>query len=486
MSTGNRRNAIHFPALARRDFLSKVAHGFGTVALATLLREGSLDSSFAGKSTNQVPLAPQRTHFPARAEHVIFLFMDGGPSQVDTFDPKPQLAKEHGEPFKMKVEQTQFDAVGTVLKSPWRFGRYGSNGIPISELFPHLQDCADELCVVRSMTSPFAEHTRANYWVHSGYSLQGRPSAGAWCVYGLGSQCRSLPGFVVLNSGFIPPGGLDCFHSGFLPANYQGSIFKNSRVPVADIHSSDPSEVRDRKMSLLRQVDAATLDLAGPNDAIESAIRNYELAFRMQTAVPDLFDLESESHATRRLYGLDSQLPEKQLYARQCLLARRLVEQGVRFVEVTYMRPSNGKVNRWDQHRGLKQGHELNAQITDQPIAALLKDLKARGLLEKTLIIWSGEFGRTPFAQGTGDGRDHHPQGFTIWMAGGGVRGGMTYGETDEYGYHAVENRLEIFDLHATMLHLLGMDHTRLTFRHSGRDFRLTDVHGHVVEAILS
>jgi hypothetical protein len=480
------RHILGFPALQRREFLSRVAHGFGTVALANLLSDGSLSNAFAGTSGDQGPLAPKPTHFPARAEHVIFLFMDGGPSQVDTFDPKPQLAKEDGQPFKMKVEQTQFDAVGRTLMSPWKFGQYGTNGIPISELFPHLQRCADELCVVRSMTSPFAEHTRANYWVHSGYSLQGRPSAGAWCVYGLGSECRSLPGFVVLNSGFIPPGGLDCFHSGFLPATFQGSIFKDSKVPVADIQSDEAVTLRDRKMSLLRHIDSATLEVTGPNDAIESAIRNYELAFRMQTAVPDLFDLDQETEATRRMYGLDAALPEKQLYARQCLLARRLVEQGVRFVEVTYMQPSGGRINRWDQHQNLKEGHELNAQITDQPIAALLTDLKARGLLEKTLIIWSGEFGRTPFAQGTGDGRDHHPHGFTIWLAGGGVRGGITYGETDEYGYRAVENRLEIFDLHATMLHLLGMDHTKLTFRHTGRDFRRTDVHGHVVHDILA
>jgi hypothetical protein len=410
--------------------------------------------------------------------------MDGGPSQVDTFDPKPRLAKEHGQPFSMQVEQTQFDSVGTVLKSPWGFRNCGESGIPVTELFPHVGECADDLCVIRSMTSLFAEHTRANYFVHTGHGMQGRPSLGSWAVYGLGSQCRNLPGFVVLNSGFVPPGGLDCFHNGFLPATYQGSMFKDGKAPVADIHSDESFAVRSRKMSLLRRLDAETLRRAGPHDALESSIRNYELAFHMQSAVPELFDLASESRSTRELYGLDAEIPEAQTYARQCLLARRLVERGVRFVEVTYLRPEG--VNRWDQHQDLKKGHALNARISDRPVAALLKDLKSRGLLDKTLVVWAGEFGRTPFAQGNNDGRDHHPHGFSIWMAGGGVKGGTIYGATDEFGYRAVENRLEIHDLHATMLHLLGLDHTKLTFRYSGRDFRLTDVHGRVVKEIIN
>lgn len=467
---------------SRRKLLMRSANGFGAVALAALLSDGSLGDGLRVRVED--PLAPKPPHLPPRAENVIFLYMDGGPSQVDTFDPKPRLQKEHGQPFQPRVIQTQFDAVGKVLGSPWSFRKHGQSGIPISELFPHTARCADDLCVIRSMTSPFAEHTRANYFVHTGHGMQGRPSMGSWVTYGLGSESRSLPGFVVLDSGFIPPGGLDCFHNGFLPATYQGSIFKDSKQPVADIHPTESLSVQQRKMALLRKLDAEVMAQAGVNDALESSIRNYELAFRMQAAVPELVDLSYETKSTRSLYGMDAALPEKRTYARQCLLARRLVERGVRFVEVGYLRPEG--VNRWDQHSGLKKGHELNAQITDQPVAALLTDLKSRGLLEKTLVVWAGEFGRTPFAQGNGDGRDHSPHGFTVWMAGGGVKGGTVYGQTDEYGYHAIENRLEIHDLHATMLHLLGMDHTRLTFRHSSRDFRLTDVHGRVVHDIIA
>ena len=467
--------------VSRRQLLTRAANGFGAVALSSLWANDAVRGRSESGLTD--PTASTAPHFPARAENVIFLYMDGGPSQVDTFDPKPRLAKEHGEPFRPRVEQTQFDAVGVVMKSPWRFRRCGASGIAISELFPNLAQCADDLCVIRSMTSPFAEHTRANYFVHTGHGMQGRPSMGAWAVYGLGNESQSLPGFVVLNSGFVPPGGLDCFHSGFLPATFQASMFKHGNQPVADISSSDSTELRATKMSLLRQLDAQLLAQTGPDDALESSIRNYELAFRMQTAVPELTNLTGESKATRALYGLDDEIPEANLYARQCLLARRLVERGVRFVEVTYLRPPG--INRWDQHSGLKKGHERNARIVDRPIAALLKDLKSRGLLDKTLVVWAGEFGRTPFAQGASDGRDHSPHGFSIWMAGGGTRGGMVYGATDEYGYRAIENRLEIHDMHATMLHLLGLDHTKLTFRYSGRDFRLTDVHGRVVHDII-
>ena len=464
--------------------LLRTANGFGAVALAALSADGTLGDVPKENTREGHSLAPRAPHFPARADSVIFLFMDGGPSQVDTFDPKPRLDREHGQRFKMRVEQTQFDSVGKTLKSPWEFHRYGQSGIPVSDLFPAIAQRADDLCVIRSMTSNFAEHTRANYFLHTGHGLQGRPSMGAWAVYGLGSECRNLPGFVVLNGGFVPPGGLDCFHSGFLPATYQGSVFKKGQAPVADLRSSDSQEVRARKRSLLRRLEAEVLELTGPNDALESSIRNYELAFRMQSAVPDLLDIGTESKATRRLYGLDAELEERRDYARQCLLARRLVERGVRFVELTYMRP--GDVNRWDQHRGLEKGHALNASIVDQPIAGLLTDLKARGLLDRTLVVWCGEFGRTPFAQGSSDGRDHHPQGFSIWMAGGGIKGGTIHGATDEYGYRAIENRMEIHDLHATMLHLLGVDHTRLTYRHSARDFRLTDVRGRVPRGILA
>jgi hypothetical protein len=409
--------------------------------------------------------------------------MDGGPSQMDTFDPKPRLAKEHGQPIKMKIPPTQFNDVGAVLQSPWRFKQYGQSGIPVSALFPHIAEHVDELAIIRSMVSNFSEHTNANYFLHSGHGQQGRPSMGAWVTYGLGSECRNLPGFVVLDSGLIPPGGLDCFHNGFLPASYQGSLFQGGDHPIADLRPAEMRpEVQQGKLALLRKLDQGVLGRLGADDGLESAIANYELAFRMQTAVPDLLDLRGETAATQALYGLDARYPPTRLFARQCLLARRLVERGVRFIEV--LCPNVG-ADRWDQHRDLRTGHENNARAVDQPIAALLKDLKARGLLEQTLVIWGGEFGRTPMAQGK-DGRDHNPFGFTVWLAGGGVRGGTLYGATDEYGYYTIENKVEIYDLHATMLHLLGMDHKRLTYRFGGRDMRLTDVHGEVVDGILA
>jgi hypothetical protein len=331
------------------------------------------------------------------------------------------------------------------------------------------------------MVSNFSEHTNANYFLHSGHGQQGRPSMGSWITYGLGSTCRDLPGFIVLHSGMIPPGGLDCFHSGFLPASYQGSLFRRGKTPVADLQRTEASpELQRGKLGLLRKLDQGVLGRVGHDDKLEAAIANYELAFRMQTAVPDLMDLTGEAGATRALYGLDDQATE--IFGRQCLVARRLVERGVRFVEL--LCPHVGH-DRWDQHGNLKAGHEKNAQAVDRPIAGLLKDLRARGLLDQTLVLWGGEFGRTPMAQGR-DGRDHNPFGFTMWLAGGGIKGGTVYGATDEYGYHAVENKVELYDLYATMLHLLGMEHKRLTYRFGGRDMRLTDVHGEVIQAILA
>ncbi|MEZ6146791.1 MAG: DUF1501 domain-containing protein [Planctomycetaceae bacterium] len=413
---------------------------------------------------------------------MIFLYMDGGPSSVDTFDPKPQLEKENGQPFKMKIRPTQFDNVGTTLASPWKFQQYGESGLPVSEFFPEVATCADDLCVIHSMTSKFSEHTSANYFLHTGHGLQGRPSMGAWFTYGLGTECHDLPGYVVLNGGLIPPGGVECFGSGFLPATYQGSVFKSGVTPVADVTPSEATtSAQRRKLDLMRRLDSSLLDRIGPEDAVESAIANYELAFRMQSAVPDLMDISHETKATHDAYGLSHDWPGTKTFGNLCLIARRLVERGVRFIQLTC---PGGSGDRWDQHGNLRDGHTKNARSVDQPIAALLKDLKSRGLLSETLVVWMGEFGRTPFAQGT-DGRDHNPFGFTLWMAGGGVRGGMRYGATDEYGYHAIENRLEIHDLHATMLHLLGIDHTRLTVRNSARDMRLTDVFGNVIHEVI-
>jgi hypothetical protein len=422
--------------VSRRQMLVRCANGFGAVALAALRAERASGAPGAPEGATN-PLAPRPTHFPPRATRVIFLYMDGGPSQVDTFDPKPRLDREHGQPIGMKVPATQFNNVGKVLASPWKFRRYGESGLPVSDLFPHVATCIDDLCVIRSMVSNFSEHTGANYFLHTG----------------------------------------------FLPASFQGSVFKAGKRPVADITRTEPSEALQRsKLQLLHTLDRGVLGRLGESDALEAAIANDELAFRMQAAVPGLMDIGGESPATRRLYGLDAPYAPTQTFGTLCLIARRLVERGVRLVELTC--PNVG-ADRWDQHSNLKQGHEDNARAVDQPIAGLLKDLRARGLLDSTLVLWGGEFGRTPMAQGA-DGRDHNPYGFTIWMAGAGIKGGMAYGATDEYGYFAVEDKVEVHDLHATLLHLLGLDHKRLTFRFGGRDMRLTDVHGEVIREILA
>jgi len=469
--------------LTRREMLIRSANGFGAVAFAALNSSGDRARGETSSGQAPDPLTPRPTHFGAKATSVIFLFMDGGPSQMDTFDPKPRLDREHGQPIKAKVQPTQFNNVGTVLKSPWKFRQYGQSGIPVSDLFPNVARCVDDLAIIRSMTSNFSEHTAANYFMHSGSGFQGRPSHGSWATYGLGSACRDLPGFVVLNSGLIPPGGVDCFGNGFLPASYQGSIFNPSDPPVANIRPAEAlPEARRRKVELLKTLDRGVLGRLGHNDAVEASIANDELAFRMQAAVPDLMAIAGESKATRGLYGMDDPFAPARLFARQCLTARRLVERGVRFIEV--LTPAVGH-DRWDQHGNLKDGHEKNARATDRAIAGLLQDLKGRGLLDSTLVVWGGEFGRTPMAQGA-DGRDHNPFGFTMWLAGGGIKGGTIHGATDDYGYHAVEDKVEVHDLHATMLHLLGMDHKRLTFRFGGRDMRLTDVHGEVIRPILA
>jgi hypothetical protein len=457
--------------LTRRDMLVRCANGFGAVALASLLS----DEAHAG------------THHPATARSVIFLYMDGGPSQVDTFDPKPLLDRYAGrDPHSvLEVEPTQFDNVGKVMPSPWKFEQHGQSGIPVSELFPYVAKCVDDLTVVRSMVSKFPEHTSANYFLHTGAGVPGRPSMGAWLSYGLGSTSKDLPAFVVQNGGLTPPGGADNFGSRFLPAAVQASIFRPSDPPVANVRRAEPTAALQRgKLDLVARFDRVVAERVGADDAIESAVANFETAFRMQAAVPELTDITGETPATRRLYGLDSANEPTRVFARECLLARRLVERGVRFVELTCP-PVGGGTDRWDQHGKLRSGHERNCRAVDQPIAGLLTDLKARDLLSSTLVVWAGEFGRTPFAQGA-DGRDHNPFGFTVWLAGGGVKGGYVYGATDEWGYKVVQGRVEVHDLHATMLHLLGFDHKRLTFRFGGRDMRLTDVHGEVVKEIIA
>lgn len=478
---------------SRREMLQKSACGFGAVALSALMNDKSYGGNLSptsnplddesGRQIFKDPLAPKKPHFGAKIEHVIYLYMDGGPSQVDTFDPKPMLDKQNGKPFSMKIEPTQFNNIGKTLASPWKFKNYGESGTPVSELFPNVAKHVDDMAVIRSMTSNFSEHTNANYFLHTGNGFQGRPSMGAWVGYGLGSECRDLPGFVVLNGGLIPPGGLDCFNSGFLPASYQGSIFNAGNNPVANIQRTERSDKLQRnKLALLKKLDSEVSEQTGRVDQIESAIANYELAYRMQAVVPELTSLVGETEQTKEMYGLNHKWNGTKIFGRQCLLARRLVEKGVRFIELTC--PGVGH-DRWDQHGNLKKGHEDNSRSVDQPIGALLTDLKQRGLFEKTLVVWSGEFGRTPFAQGS-NGRDHNPFGFSMWMAGGGIKGGTVVGSTDEFGYKAVADRFQIHDMHATMLHLLGMDHEKLTYRYSGRDMRLTDVHGKLMKQILA
>lgn len=473
MRNGGISHVFREHLVTRRQLLCDVANGFGAVAMTALMN----DRAFAGQGAHAL-------HHAAKAKQVIFLYMDGGPSQVDTFDPKPMLDKYDGQdPGKIfTVEPTQFNNNGNVLASPWKFKQHGQSGIPVSDLFPYTAKCVDELTIIRSMVSEFSEHTFANYFLHTGSGFQGRPSMGAWIHYGLGSECQNLPGFVVINGGLIPPGGLDCFGNGFLPASNQGSIFKPSGTAVANVRRSETTiEQQRKKLDLVGKLDRVSIEKYGVHDSLESAIANYEMAFQMQTAIPELMEFSDEPEHIHELYGMKAEYEATRTFAAECLLARRLVERGVRFIELTCPRLSG---DRWDQHSNLKKGHENNALAVDQPIAGLLTDLRQRGLLDETLVVWAGEFGRTPFAQGK-DGRDHNPFGFTVWLAGGGVKPGTIYGATDEWGYKAIENRTEIHDLHATMLYLLGVDHTRSTFRFGGRDMRLTDVKGHVIHDIV-
>lgn len=475
--------------MSRRQWLSRAANGFGGLALASMIAQQATAAEPPLLRPTD-PLSVRAPHFPPKAKNVIFLFMDGGPSQMDTFDPKPRLALEHMQPIRMdNTPTTVFNISNKVFASPFSFAQYGESGHWVSELFPHVAGCVDDLCIVRSMTANFSEHTAANYFIHSGSGFQGRPSMGSWLTYGLGSECKDLPGFVVLDSGLIPPGGMDCFGAGFLPASYQGTLFRRGEHPIADLEPREAAgEAQRGKLQLLSKLNQGVLERFGEVSELEAVIANYELAFRMQSAVPDLLEISGETEATRQLYGLDED--DTSEFGRQCLLARRMVERGVRFVEL--LTPRRQGQDRWDQHQRLEAGHRVNSRAVDKPIAGLLKDLKSRGLLDETLVVWGGEFGRTPTAQ-IGEsqdpktvGRDHNPFGFTMWLAGGGVKPGTVYGATDEYGYFAIENKVHMHDLHATILHLLGLDHKRLTFPFSGRDMRLTDVHGEIVQDILA
>jgi len=462
--------------LSRRDVLRRTSNGFGLIALSALMA----DRSYAGLS-GPVP------HFAPKAKNIIFCYMPGGVSHIDTFDPKPKLADLDGKSFD------GFYQVGAKketdrkwVKSPWKFAQHGKSGMSVSELFPNIATCVDDITFIRSMVSGFPLHPRANLLMHTGRNIGGYPSLGSWVNYALGSENKNLPGYVLLHAGAVPPGGLENFSNGFLPATYQATAMQAEGKPVVNIDPADKDpRIQRAKLDVVVQQDRQFLDTVGSDDAIDSAIRNYELAYQMQSVVPDVLNLEKESEATKHLYGLDAGDKNKRAYGLQCLRARRLIESGVRFVEITCPEVHGMNNGTWDQHSELKKGHEGNALITDQGIAALLKDLKSRGMLKETLVVWATEFGRTPHAPKP-DGRDHHETAFTVWLAGGGVKGGYVYGATDEVGMRSVENVTEVYDLHATILQLLGLDHKKLTYRFGGRDVSLTDIHGHVVSEILA
>jgi len=463
--------------------LRQCSLGFGGLALSGLLQ----DKAFGALATADKPPGP---HFTPKVKRVIFCYMSGGVSHVDSFDPKPELAKRHGQPMPVPVRPTMFNNNGNIMASPWEFKNRGQSGMPISELFPHVAQHADSLCVIRSMTSKVNEHAQGNYFAHTGFAFSGHPSAGAWVSYGLGTGNQDLPGFIVLQSGnaTAPHGGVGIYSNGYLPGQHQASFLRaDAAEALANIKPRESDTLQRKRLGFVRGMDETFLrEAADPQ--VEAAIRNYETAYRMQTAVPEICDIAGETEATKKLYGLDSKNTQTAAYGRQALVARRLVERGVRFVELSCMPQKIGggqASNPWDQHGNIKEGHADMAQQVDQPIAALITDLKARGLFDDTLILWSGEFGRTPFSQGS-DGRDHNPTGFSLWLAGGGVRGGTIIGATDELGYYAVEEVATFYDLYATILHLLGLDHEKLTYRFGGRDFRLSDVHGQVIKAVLA
>ena len=452
----------------RRDLMQLSVAGLSGLGIS-----GLPSSCVAGSTGNQLP------HITPRAKRVIFLFMHGGPSQVDTFDYKPRLQSDDGKDLPFAAAKN-IDAKPKLMRSPWKFARHGECGNWVSELLPNIAKHIDDLCVIKSMHSRGQSHGQAVSMLHTGSDNLVRPSVGAWVSYGLASENRDLPAFVSISpaSGHGGPRNYGC---AFLPAKHQATVVGRSgklgNAKIQYLHNDHMTEAEQaEQVSLLQEINREHLERAQRDEQIRGAIESVDLAFRMQAVAPTVLDLSQETEVTKKLYGIGEKTTDN--FGRQCLLARRLVEAGVRYVEV-----STGNV--WDQHGKLKSGHEKNSLATDQPIAALLSDLKSRGMLEETLVVWGGEFGRTPIVQGK-DGRDHNPQGFTTWLAGGGVKGGITYGNTDEFGYYAVEDRVHIHDLHATMLHLLGLDHKQLTYRYAGRDFRLTDVYGDVQHGILS
>jgi hypothetical protein len=459
---------------SRREWLRRVGNGFGSLALAGLLAEE--ESVSAATSGANDPLAVKPPHFRARAKRVIFLFMPGGPSQVDTFDPKPRLTKDYGKPSpKLYLGQRR-----NLLGSPWAFRKYGQSGIEVSDLFPRVGACIDDLCVVRSMVADDVNHPGGCLQMNTGERVASRPSLGSWVTYGLGSENQNLPGFLAIGPGPLIEGSRQ-YGCSFLPAAYQGTFVSDLRQPIRNLKNPRVGLARQRReLDALGQLNRLHAEGRPEDSRLRARIESFELAYRMQVQAPEAFDVDREPEKTKGLYGIGDKATD--VFGRQCLLARRLVERGVRFVQLYH---TTGGFQPWDQHGDLKGGHARNAAATDRPIAGLLRDLKARGLLQDTLVIWGGEFGRTPTSEGK-DGRDHHPYGFSMWLAGGGIRGGMTYGATDELGWDAVEKKVHVHDLHATILHLLGINHEKLTYHYGGRDYRLTDVYGEVVRGILA
>jgi hypothetical protein len=475
------------PAPDRRAFLRNAGGGFGAIALAALLaEEGKLAAGDRrdnpGGSLD--PLAPKDPHFDATAKRVIFLFMSGGPSHVDTFDPKPELTRLHGEKLPASfgpVKTRRGVDKNKLLASKRTFKKYGQSGIEVSDWFPHVAGCVDDICVLRGCHGDSVTHPESVYLMNTGSILMGRPSLGAWAAYGLGTENRNMPAFVVLpDPGGWPKGGAPAWGNGFLPAAYQGTLVRGGDSPVA--HLKPPPGVsadqQRRTLDLVAQANRDHLAARGADSELAARIAAYELAFRMQAHAPEVVDVASEKDETKKLYGLDRK--ETAEFGLRCLLARRMAERGVRFVQV-YCGDTNG----WDAHSDLEENHGKLCLQSDKPVAGLLTDLRRRGLLKDTLVVWGGEFGRTPMTEGT-NGRDHNPHGFTMWLAGGGVKGGQVIGSTDPVGLRAAEGKAHVHNVHATILHLLGFNHKRLTFRHNGRNERLTDNDGEVIEQAIA
>jgi hypothetical protein len=468
--------------ITRRWFFRECGVGLGAIALGSLFKGGE---ALAARPGTVNPFLPKPPHFAGKAKRVIFLFQAGAPSQLDMFDYKPELQKYHGKPIPAEIVKDQRYAFirpdAELFASRFNFSRHGQCGAELSEVLPHLAEVVDDIAIVKSMTTDAFNHAPGQIFMNTGSQQFGRPSMGSWITYGLGSESQDLPGFVVLSSAGGTSGGAANWGCGFLPTVFQGVPFRRTGDPILFV-SNPPGitrEMQRKSLDTLRGLNEERLDLVGDPE-IATRINSFEMAYRMQASAPDLMDLASESRETLEMYGAE---PGKNSFANNCLLARRLVERGVRFVQLFH--------EAWDHHSNVTDGVKNQSRLTDRPSAALIKDLKQRGLLDDTLIVWGGEFGRTPMVEtnpeaGRKEGRDHHPQAFTMWMAGGGIRPGITLGQTDELGFHITEDPVHVHDLHATLLHLLGFDHTRLTYRFQGRDFRLTDVHGQIVEKLLA